>query len=78
MIQFKPGTRVRLKEESRYSPAPSNPKIGSIFACLGTVTKANDVGSVYVSWDNHTSNGYTSKDLIAAEGCLDIWMEKWA
>lgn len=78
MKELKVGTRVKLRADSRYRPTPSNPTMGTKFECVGSVTKLNIGGSVYVSWDNGTSNDYSGKnDLTFAEGCRDIWIEKW-
>lgn len=81
------GSRVLLKESSRYKVELSNPKIGSRYECYGTVTNIITTSSILdkpiysVRWDNGRQNAYSYNDLVlkeelepqVVEGCNSIW-----
>ena len=71
-MQLKKGTRVLLKQDTRYTPAPNNPKEGSEFVCVGTLQIIGP-GHYSVNWDNGTSNGYVEGDLRPEGPYIDIW-----
>jgi len=73
----KVGMRVVLASPDRnYSIGGANPAVDSRYECEGTVVKAKD-GSVSVSWDNGSRNGYKDYELAEVDGpegmCDSIW-----
>jgi hypothetical protein len=69
------GLRVILTDpDPGYNIGPYNPKIGTKWECVGTVTNS-DSDEVEVRWDNGSNNIYKDFDLSAAiEGRFkSIW-----
>ncbi len=66
MIIFKEGDQVILREDSGYVVEPCNPRWGTEYACVGTVSRVDlecDSHAYEVLWDNGIYNTYKAEDL---------------
>jgi hypothetical protein len=73
-MQLKKGTRVLLRQGTRYKPCPSNPTEGSKYECIGIIERIG-LNHYSVRWDNGTTNGYVEGDLRPDGPYIDIWPE---
>jgi len=76
--QIQEGDKVKLGEHTEYDARSTNPKMGSKYECVGTVSEVdtNEPYSIFVSWENGEGNSYRPNDLVLLDiGFISIWDE---
>jgi len=80
--QIQEGDKVKLGEHTEYDARITNPKMGSKYECVGTVSevdashKRSEPYTVFVNWENGEGNSYRHSDLVLLDtGFISIWDE---
>lgn len=78
--QIQVGDEVRLLEHTEYESSASNPRMGSKYECVGTVSEIEDPDGngyphvIHVQWKNGEYNTYCNGDLeVVSTGFISIW-----